>query len=136
MPSTVAERLAQRILQDHHIQVSPPRLAIAAYVLATDDHPSADQVWERVKAELPGVSRATVYNTLNLLVEKSLLCEHVLAEGRRVYDANTERHHHFIDERTGRIENIPWGQLKVSGLEGLGGVKVSDYQVVVRGRRI
>jgi SAM-dependent methyltransferase len=49
------------------------------------------------------VSRATVYNTLNLLVEKGLLKQLTLAEGRVVFDPNMERHHHFIDEVTGTI---------------------------------
>ena len=57
------------------IRPSAQRVAIAAYVLATEEHPSADMVWSRVKATLPVVSRATVYNTLKLFVEKGLLQE-------------------------------------------------------------
>ncbi|MBL8739409.1 MAG: transcriptional repressor, partial [Planctomycetes bacterium] len=41
------------------IRPSAQRVAIAAYVLATEDHPSADEVWNRVKADFPMVSRAT-----------------------------------------------------------------------------
>jgi Fur family iron response transcriptional regulator len=82
------------------------------------------------------ISRATVYNTLNLFVEKGLLHEHVLAEGRLVYDPNTERHHHFIDEATGRIHDVPWEALRVEGVESLpGAFAVREYAVVMRGKK-
>jgi Fur family iron response transcriptional regulator len=122
-------------LRSHGIQPSAQRVAIARYVLATADHPSADQVWERVRGELPVVSRATVYNTLNLFVEKGLVRELVLAEGRVVFDPMVERHHHFIDETTGRIHDVPWDALTVSDVDALAGFEVHEYQVVLRGRR-
>src|SRR5688572_18760538 len=90
---TTADRLRER-----GVQPSAQRVAVAEYVLHTDEHPSADQVWARVRARFPMISRATVYNTLHLLAERGLLRELVLAEGRVVYDPKTERHHHFIDE--------------------------------------
>jgi Fur family iron response transcriptional regulator len=89
----------------------------------------------RVRKRFPMISRATVYNTLNLFVEKGLLRSLVLAEGRVVYDPKVEPHHHFIDEHTGRISDLPWDALKVSNLEALDGIEVREYQVVVRGRR-
>lgn len=122
-------------LEAHGIQPSAQRVAIARYVLATEDHPSADQVWDRVRRELPVVSRATVYNTLNLFVAKGLLRELVLAEGKTVFDPHVARHHHFIDEVSGRIYDVPWDALRVSDVDALSGFEVSDYQVVLRGRR-
>lgn len=123
------------LLRERGIQPSAQRVAVAEYVLHTDRHPSADQVWQAVKAHLPVVSRATVYNTLNLLVAEGLLRQLVLAEGRVVFDANTGPHHHFIDARTGQIEDVPWEALKVEGVESLPGLEIADYQVVMRGRR-
>ena len=122
-------------LEGHGIQPSAQRVAIARYVLATEDHPSAEQVWDRVRRELPVVSRATVYNTLNLFVAKGLLRELVLAEGKIVFDPNVGRHHHFIDETSGRIYDVPLDALRVSDVDALPGFEVSDYQVVLRGRR-
>jgi Fe2+ or Zn2+ uptake regulation protein len=81
------------------------------------------------------LSRATVYNTLNLFVEKGLLRELVLAEGKSVFDPNVEAHHHFIDDRTGAIYDVPWGALRVSKVDALEGYEVREYQVVLRGRR-
>ncbi len=122
-------------LKSHGIQPSAQRLAVADYVLRTEAHPSADQVWAKVKTALPMISRATVYNTLNLFVRKGLLRELILAEGRVVFDPNTLPHHHFIDEGSGAIHDVPWDALEVRRIEGLKGLDVREYQVVLRGRR-
>jgi Fe2+ or Zn2+ uptake regulation protein len=123
-------------LAEHGIQPSAQRLAVAAYVLATDEHPSADQVWAEARRRLPALSRATVYNTLHLFAEKGLLRELTLAGGRVVYDPNVERHHHFVDDGDGSISDIPWSALRVARVDELPGVEVRDYGVVVHGRRV
>ena len=122
------------VLRRHGIQPSAQRVAIAEVVLSTCAHPSADQVLHAVRARLPQVSRATVYNTLHVLVEGGLLRELELAEGRVAYDPKVEPHHHFIDEATGAIRDVPWDALDVRGVEQLEGLQVSEYQVVLRGR--
>jgi Fur family transcriptional regulator, iron response regulator len=121
-------------LREHGIQPSAQRVAVAEYVLATHDHPSADQVWERVRSKLPVLSRATVYNTLNLFVEKGLLRQLVLTEGRVVFDPKVDAHHHFIDDSTGAIHDVPWEALEVKHVDRLRGFDVAEYQVVLRGR--
>ena len=123
------------LLRERGIRPGAQRVAVADFVLHSDRHPSADQVWQAVKTRLPVVSRATVYNTLNLLVDEGLLQQLVLSEGRVVFDPQIEPHHHFIDERTGRIEDVPWEAVTVTGVERLPGLDVRDYQVVMRGRR-
>jgi len=127
------QQLIER-LEQHDIRPSAQRLAIATYALTTTDHPSADAVWTRVKATFPMVSRATVYNTLQLFTEKGLLKQLVLAEGNVVFDPMVEPHHHFVDDVTGAIQDIPWNALKVGKIDELEGVDVRDYMVVVRGR--
>lgn len=129
MKPTVVELLGQ-----HGIQPSAHRVAVAQYVLTTEDHPSADRVWARVRARFPMISRATVYNTLNLFVEKGLLRELHLAPESVVFDPNMDRHHHVIDDETGRIHDVPWGAVQVSNVGGIAGFEISDYQVVMHGR--
>lgn len=109
-------------------------MVIAEFVLGTEVHPSAEQVFAAVKPRLAVVSRATVYNTLNLLVKKGLLRELVLAPGKIVFDPFLEAHHHFIDESTGRIHDIPWDAVRVAHIDKLPGIDVREYQVVMRGR--
>ena len=123
------------ILEQHDIQPSAQRVAVAAYVLQTTEHPSADKVWAGVQENFPMISRATVYNTLNLFVEKGLLRELHIAPDSVLFDPNTDRHHHFIDEDTGRIYDIPWSQVEVRNAKPMPGFEVDDYQVVMRGRR-
>jgi Fe2+ or Zn2+ uptake regulation protein len=123
------------LMRERGIQPTSQRLAVARYVLATDEHPSAEQVFARVKPTLPILSRATVYNTLNLFVKHGLLRELHLAEGNVVFDPNIARHHHFIDDETGRIHDVPWSAVKVKNVEALPGFEVHDYQVVMRGKR-
>ncbi|MCA9594994.1 MAG: transcriptional repressor [Myxococcales bacterium] len=121
------------LLNAHGIQPSAQRVAVAQYVLDTNQHPSADEVWNRVREHFPHISRATIYNTLNLLVAKGLLRQVALTEGRVVFDPNTSAHHHFIDDETGVISDIPWDALEVSNVNQLEGFDVREYQVVLRG---
>jgi len=123
------------ILREHGIPATPQRIAIAEYVLSARTHPSADDAWTAVKKKHPTVSRATVYNTLNLLVSKRLLKTHLLQEGITVFDPHVDHHHHFIDESTGEIHDIEWDAIKVSGEDSLHGFEVHEYQVVMRGRK-
>jgi len=130
MKRDVVELLAAR-----GIQPSAQRIVVAQYVLFTDEHPSADKVWARVKAGFPMISRATVYNTLNLLVERGLLRELHLAPDSIVFDPKVEAHHHFIDEGSGRIYDVPWDKVKVCDVEHIEGFEIRDYQVVMRGKK-
>jgi Fur family iron response transcriptional regulator len=123
-------------LRAHGIQPSAQRLAVANYVLATDEHPSADEVWARVQERLPMLSRATVYNTLHLFVEKGLVRELVLSPGRVVFDPRLDAHHHFVDDDTGHIEDVPWEAVAVGDATRLQGYEVREYMVVMRGRKL
>jgi Fe2+ or Zn2+ uptake regulation protein len=125
------------MLRDSGIQPSAQRVAVARYILATDEHPTADEVWRRVKVGFPQISRATVYNTLHTLVKRGLLRQHTLAEGRVVFDPNVGPHHHFIDESSGRVFDVPWDTIKVYevGAAVPRGFDLDSYQVVLRGRR-
>ncbi len=129
------KRNARQVLAATGIRPSAHRLAVAEYVLNTRDHPSADRVWKEVAGRFPAISRATVYNTLNLFVENGLLRELNLSADSVVFDPNLETHHHFIDDRTGAIEDIPWDRVKVSNLRSLRNFRIRDYQVVMRGRK-
>ncbi|MCA9655041.1 MAG: transcriptional repressor [Myxococcales bacterium] len=129
MSDDVARRLRER-----GIRPSVQRVAIARVALASHRHPSADEVWEQVKERLPMVSRATVYNTLNRLVEEGLLRSFASAQGHTVFDPNTAPHHHLVDDATGTIYDLPWEALAVDGVDALEGFEVRDFQVVLHGR--
>src|SRR5690348_5305309 len=123
------------LLNEHGIQPSAHRVAVAQYVLTTEEHPSADRVWARVKSRFPMISRATVYNTLNLFVEKQLLRELHLAPDSVVFDPNMDQHHHLIDDDSGRIYDVPWSSVEVCNVANIHGYEIRDYQVVMHGRK-
>jgi Fur family transcriptional regulator, iron response regulator len=122
-------------LTEHGIQPSAHRVAVAQYVLTTHDHPSADRVWDRVRDRFPMISRATVYNTLNLFVEKGLLRELHLAEDSVVFDPKLERHHHLIDDETGQIHDIAWNKVEIKNIKSISNYDINEYQVVMHGKR-
>lgn len=123
------------VLRGRGVKPTPQRLEVARYVLGARNHPSAEQVFEQVRRTCPTVSRATVYNTLNLLTEKGLLVARILREGAVVFDSTLERHHHFVDDDTGEVLDIPWDALKISGTRSLEQFDVREYHVVMRGRQ-
>ena len=120
-------------LREHSIQPSAQRVAVAEYVLSTSEHPSADVVWKRVREQFPWISRATVYNTLNLFVEKGLLRRLTIAEDSVVFDPRVDTHHHFIDDETGQIHDVPWEKVQVCNIDTLTEYDIRDYQVVMNG---
>jgi Fur family iron response transcriptional regulator len=122
-------------LRNSGIQPTPQRIAVAEFVLSTAAHPTADEVWMHVRSQCPTISRATVYNTLNLFAEKGLLKPQPLREGVVVFDPHVKPHHHFIDEDTGKVIDVPWEALTVRRGKSLKGFEVREYQVVMRGRR-
>lgn len=123
------------LLQQAGIKPSDHRVAIGESVFNSAAHPTADMVLDAVRQRFPLVSRATIYNTLNLFVEKGLLRELSLSPGRVVFDPNLAPHHHFIDLETGEISDIPWETLNVSGVDTLDHVDVDSCQVLIHGRR-
>ena len=128
--STIIDRL-----RNSGINPTPQRIAVAEFVLNTAAHPTADDAWMHVRTRCPTLSRATVYNTLNLFAEKGLLKLQPLREGAVVFDPHVEPHHHFIDEESGKVIDVPWEALRVRGGKSLEGFEVREYQVVMRGRR-
>ena len=123
------------ILRAHGVQPTPQRLCVIKAALGAKTHASADELLDIVKHLCPTISRATIYNTLNLFVEKKILKTQIIKEGKVVYDPCVEPHHHFIDEETGKIYDIPWAALTVSGMNSLADFEAIEYQVVVRGRK-
>lgn len=123
-------------LAEHGIRPSAHRLAVADYVLTALDHPSADKVWREVSSRFPAISRATVYNTLNLFVEKGLLRALHLDPESVVFDPKLDTHHHFIDEETGTIHDVPWDNVQVCNIDKLRKYDIREYMVIMRGKAL
>lgn len=85
---------------------TPQRLDIADILFARTQHLSADQIIDRLRQSGSDVSKATVYNTLNLFGERGLIRELVVDSQRRYYDSRTDFHHHFFNVDTGELRDI------------------------------
>ncbi len=110
------------------------RLALAKLLFGPGNrHVSAERLHgEAVEARVR-VSLATVYNTLHQFTAAGLLREVVVEPGRSYFDTNVEDHHHFYFQGTGRIEDIPGGDLRVLDLpEAPAGTRVARVDIIVR----
>ena len=83
------------------------RDAILACVRSTTAHPSAEWVFEHVKAEVPDISLATVYRNLALFKEQGLIVSVATVNGVERFDGNTDPHVHFICNGCGRVVDLP-----------------------------
>ncbi len=88
------------------IRVTPQRLAILEYLDGNTDHPSAEDIFSAVKHRHPGISFATVYNTLETLKRVNGVRELKIDATRRRYDPNPRAHHHLICGDCGMIVDI------------------------------
>src|SRR5690349_16948662 len=126
---TVIERL-------RHVGLRPTRQRVALAKLlfeSGDRHVTAEQLHGEAAAASVAVSLATVYNTLHQFVAASLLREVVVDPGRSYFDTNVSDHHHFFFEETGKLVDIPGGDVAVSDLPAPpAGTAVRRVDVVIR----
>jgi Fe2+ or Zn2+ uptake regulation protein len=85
---------------------SRQREQMLAWLRSTDCHPSASQIRDALAGESPGISLATVYRNLEVLLEEGKLREVACEGGPARYDGNLEPHHHFTCERCERIVDV------------------------------
>ena len=110
------------------------RYAVLEFLAKGSVHATAVEIFRAVNRNDPRASRATVYNNLRSLAKAGLVRE-VMSDGKSArFDANLHRHHHFVCEQCGAVEDIPWFDLPPSaGRAALGGYEVNNYQVVFYG---
>ncbi len=123
-------------LRQRDINPTTQRVQIARAFFSRCVHLSAEDILQLVNVNGERVSKATVYNTLSLFVEKGLIRQVVADPSRIFYDSNTSVHHHFFDVETGKLTDIDTADLKVSGVPPLpAGTTLDGVDVVVRVRQ-
>ncbi len=78
------------------IKLTPQRLGILEYLDGNTDHPSAEEIYSKIKKRFPTMSFSTVYNTLEALRKKGHILELSIDPERKRYDPGTTTHHHFM----------------------------------------
>ena len=84
-------------------KLTPQRDAVFQVILERDDHPTASDIFEAARQRLPGISYATVYNSLRYLKEAGLVLEINFGDSASRYDRETERHDHAICTDCGKL---------------------------------
>jgi Fur family transcriptional regulator, peroxide stress response regulator len=98
----------KRSLEDGGLRCTPQRYAVMAFLMKCHGHPTAAEIYQAVNRVDPRSSRATIYNNLRDLVQAGLVRE-VAVEGRAAqFDAKGMRHHHFICDHCGNVEDVAW----------------------------
>jgi Fur family transcriptional regulator, iron response regulator len=119
--------------ETHGILRTPQRLEVAEVLLQKPQHLSADQIIEELRAKGSKVSKATVYNSLNLFGERGLVKECLVDPERRFYDSTTSSHHHFYNADTGELSDLPPDTVQVFGLPELpAGTEMESAELIVR----
>jgi Fur family iron response transcriptional regulator len=120
-------------LRKHGISPTHQRIEIAFALFSRGEHLSADQILAIVNDRHSETSKATVYNTLNLFLDRKLIREVIVNRSKVFYDPNTDPHHHLYNVDTGELADIDAGSIEVSGLPALPeGMVTEGVDIIVR----
>jgi Fur family peroxide stress response transcriptional regulator len=123
------------VCRRYGVKATHQRSEIFRELAGTNEHPDAETIYTRVRERIPAISLDTVYRTLRL-IEKEGLISRVGSLGERTrFDADTDRHHHFVCTECGFIGDIyneKWNNFRTpSGVKAMG--TVNSVHVEVRG---
>ena len=123
----------KRSLESSGLRLTPQRYGVMAFLMEHTGHPTAAEIFEGVNRLDPRSSRATTYNNLRDLVQAGLVRE-VAVEGRAArFDAKELRHHHFICDRCGTVEDMEWYDVPTPASVSLGNRTLRECELIVRG---
>jgi Fur family peroxide stress response transcriptional regulator len=110
------------------------RFFVLERLLTKPEHATVEELWSALNKRHARASRATVYNTLHALVKAGLVREFTLDGKAARYDANLDRHHHFVCDSCGAVEDVDW--FDVPQLQGNESEKrsIRSYEVTLRGK--
>ncbi len=119
------------------LKLTPQRMAIVRELAADPTHPTAQELFERLRIALPTMSFATVYNTLDALAQAGLCAALSLAPGPSRFDPNMKPHHHAVCDRCGEVRDIPSEGARVPAaarsLPAAPGFEVRSVEQIYRG---
>ena len=123
----------KRSLEASGLRCTPQRYSVMAFLMEHAGHPTAAEIFEAVNRMDPRSTRATTYNNLRDLVQAGLVRE-VAVEGRAArFDAKGIRHHHFICDRCGSVEDLDWYDVPGPAAGSLGKRILRECELIFRG---
>jgi Fur family iron response transcriptional regulator len=134
-PTASREEVA-RLLNAHGVTPTEQRVRVGELMFATAQHLSAEQVLEGLRSSGTRISKATVYNTLNLFAARGLLRQINIDSTRACFDSNTGLHYHFHNLDTGELIDVGVPEVEFRRLPDLpSGTELAGVDVVIRVRR-
>jgi len=130
------EARLRRVLEKTGHRFTEQRAAVYRFLHGTTSHPNADEVFQRVRTQVPGISLATVYKSLETLVGCGLASKLTYSDGSARYDARTDPHHHARCLSCGRVMDIPglFAREDLESLqEGVDGFSATGYRLELTG---
>jgi Fur family peroxide stress response transcriptional regulator len=123
----------RRALEGGGLRCTPQRYAVMAFLMEHSGHPTAAEIFDAVNRVIPRSSKATTYNNLRDLVRAGLVRE-VAVEGRAArFDARGVRHHHFVCDRCGSVEDVEWYDVPRPVSGSLGKRILRECELILRG---
>lgn len=119
-------------LRRHGVTPTSTRVRIWSYLADNTSHPTADDIYRALCGGEKHISRATVYNTLNLFAEIGLVRELHAADDVVHYDPNMAPHAHFQCRNCGHIWNIPYDEQALRFPE-LSDAQIDDVEIIIHG---
>jgi Fur family transcriptional regulator, iron response regulator len=139
--ATMASRTYSHVLERLKVAGLRPtrqRMALAKLLLESGPrHITAEELFHEARTAGIPVSLATVYNALHQFTSVGLLREVVVDLGQSYFDTNTSHHHHFFDEKTGELTDIPEEEIEIRRLPAApAGSEIERVEVIVRLRHL
>ncbi len=130
-----SDALSQRLAQGG-LRSTPQREVVYNVLLGKRDHPTADEVYARVRGDLPTISLATVYNCLETLVQCNLVRAVNFERGPTRYCPNLRPHAHFHDEQTGKTHDIDLPPTLLNEVNSIlpQGYDAKSVEIIFRGK--
>ncbi len=128
---TLEEKKAE--LKEKGILLTIQRSAVLDLLHDNIYHPTAEEIYQALRERYPALSRATVYNTLDLLKQHGLIQEITIERTKAHYDYKTEPHHHFLCRHCGRIYDVDVEKVPLEQEGRLDGHKIDEVWLYMRG---
>jgi Fur family transcriptional regulator, peroxide stress response regulator len=119
-------------LEQNRIKPTLQRIKVLEYLINNPCHPTVEQIYNDLYTDIPTLSKTTVYNTLNLFLEKGLIKLLNIEDNETRFDIMTELHGHFKCDQCGCISNFGINIDKLEPGE-LAGYQVKDKNVYFKG---
>ena len=131
--TNMSEESVRKVLCALNINPTNQSIDIAKFILITDQHLAAEDIFASLNDNECGISRATVYNTLNLFADKGLVRRVIIDSSKIYYDSKTTPHSHYYNVDTGEISDFEFNDAQISPLPTLPEHTVQEgVDIVVR----